>query len=524
MVREIEDYVATIPEVTDYSSFVGTSGPIDFNGMVRHYYLRQAPYVGELRMNLVGKKARTLQSHGIALRERKPLEKIAEGYGALLRIVELPPGPPVLSSIVAEVYGSASMTYEQLLDAGSSVARRLERELGVKEVNEIREEPASKWTFVVDKEKAAVIGVSTEDVAKVLAIAVEGDRSQSLRMKRERQPLSLTIRLPVSDRSDLYSLSQIRVRSQSGSMVPIAEIGEWRESSVGQTIYHKNLRRVVYVDAETVGRPPAECVLDIQADLRESIDDEEQKRPADPKPLWQRTYFSNGGNLPWSLPKGAEVHFAGEGEWKITIDVFRDLGLAFGAAMIMIYVILVAQTGSFLVPLVVMLAIPLTALGVMPGFWMLNQISGQSIDGFADPVYFTATAMIGMIALSGIVTRDSIILVDFISQTVAKGRPVIDAILESRVVRLRPILLTAGAAMLSSLPITLDPIFSGLGWSLIFGLLASTIFTLFVIPITYWLIQTWNDPAPSRANIVPFRYRECSVPVGFLQFRRTSQP
>ncbi len=205
------------------------------------------------------------------------------------------------------------MTYEQLLDAGSSVARRLERELGVTEVNEIREQPASKWTFVVDKEKAAVIGVSTEDVAKVLAIAVEGDRSQSLRMKRERQPLSLTIRLPVSDRSDLYSLSQIRVRSQNGSMVPLAEIGEWRESSVGQTIYHKNLRRVVYVDARR---------LDVHGRMRlgytsgsEGVDhDEEQKRPADPKPLWQRTYFSNGGNLPWSLPKGAEVHFAGEGE------------------------------------------------------------------------------------------------------------------------------------------------------------------------------------------------------------------
>ena len=277
-------------------------------------------------------------------------------------------------------------------------------------------------------------------------------------------------------------------------MVPIAEIGAWQESPVGQTIYHKNLQRVVYVDAETVGRPPAECVLDIQADLVDAGRLPPDPQSSETKPLWQRTYFTNGSNLPWSVPKGVEVHFAGEGEWKITIDVFRDLGLAFGAAMIMIYVILVAQTGSFLVPIVVMLAIPLTALGVMPGFWMLNQLSGQTIEGFSDPVYFTATAMIGMIALSGIVTRDSIILVDFISQTVAKGRPIIDAILESRVVRLRPILLTAGAAMLSSLPITLDPIFSGLGWSLIFGLLASTIFTLFVIPITYWLIQTWNDP------------------------------
>jgi multidrug efflux pump subunit AcrB len=187
------------------------------------------------------------------------------------------------------------------------------------------------------------------------------------------------------------------------------------------------------------------------------------------------------------LQEGVTARFSGEGEWQITLDVFRDLGLAFGAAMVLIYIILVAQTGSFLIPIIVMLAIPLTVLGVMPGFYMLNQIAATSVGGYADPVYFTATAMIGMIALSGIVTRDSIILVDFMEQAVRNGRPVFDAILESRVVRLRPILLTAGAAMLSAIPITLDPIFSGLGWSLIFGLIASTIFTLFVIPVTYWL-------------------------------------
>ena len=199
--------------------------------------------------------------------------------------------------------------------------------------------------------------------------------------------------------------------------------------------------------------------------------------------------------MPWSVPEGIQVGFSGEGEWKITLDVFRDLGLAFAAAMVMIYVILVMQTGSFLIPLVVMLAIPLTILGVMPGFWLLNHVSGQVIGGYTDPVLFTATAMIGMIALSGIVTRDAIILVDFIGQSVKKGRPLFDAIMESRVVRMRPILLTAGAAMLSSIPIVLDPIFSGLAWSLIFGLFASTIFTLFVIPVSYWLIHP-KDPKP----------------------------
>ena len=192
-------------------------------------------------------------------------------------------------------------------------------------------------------------------------------------------------------------------------------------------------------------------------------------------------------------PAGFTVAFAGEGEWKITLDVFRDLGLAFGAAMIAIYVLLVAQTGSFTIPLVVMLAIPLTILGVMPGFWLLNALSAQQVGGFLDPVYFTATGMIGMIALAGIVTRDSIILVDFIHLSLARGRSLFDAIMESRVVRLRPILLTASAAMLGAVPIIIDPIFSGLAWSLIFGLFASTLFTLFVIPVAYWLLYA-NKP------------------------------
>ncbi len=188
---------------------------------------------------------------------------------------------------------------------------------------------------------------------------------------------------------------------------------------------------------------------------------------AEAKPTTYRTFVNNGSGVQWSVKQGIDVTFAGEGEWKITLDVFRDLGLAFGAAMLMIYIILVAQTGSFTVPLIVMLAIPLTALGVMPGFYALSSFMSEPVGGYANPVFFTATAMIGMIALSGIVTRDSIILVDFMQQSVDCGRPLFDAILESRVVRLRPILLTAGAALLSAIPITLDPIFSGLGWSLI---------------------------------------------------------
>jgi multidrug efflux pump subunit AcrB len=322
----------------------------------------------------------------------------------------------------------------------------------------------------------------------------------------ERNPLRVELRLPRAIRSSAQELAGIRVKGQAGQFTPLSELGRWEEARVDQTIYHKNLERVVYVTAETLGRTPAECVLDVTFDRQAdgaapgtAATGRGRVSDAKPRLLSERTFARNGGGIPWAVPEGIRVGFAGEGEWKITLDVFRDLGLAFAAAMTMIYVILVMQTGSFLIPMVVMLAIPLTILGVMPGFWLLNALNGQVVGGHADPVLFTATAMIGMIALAGIVTRDAIILVDFIGQSVARGRPLFDAIMESRVVRMRPILLTAGAAMLSSIPITLDPIFSGLAWSLIFGLFASTIFTLFVIPVTYWLLhsqqaQNGEDP------------------------------
>lgn len=487
-IRDLEEVIAVTPEVTDYTSYVGVPGPIDFNGLVRHYALRELPSQGEIRVNFVGKRYRELQSHGIALRLRNELESVGAKHGALVRIVELPPGPPVLASLVAEVRGRADMSYDEILDAAGRVAQRFRKEPGVVEVDEVRERPIARWTFVTDQEKAALAGVSVAEIADTIRVAVQGSDEVTLRTPHERQPLRVTVRLPRAERTHPADLLRLHVRASSGEMVPLAELGQWKQESSGQTIHHKNLQRIAYVMAECVGRPPAECVVDILAD-QESDPAVGVAVDAEPIPVEKRTYLAPGGGVAWSLPAGAEVSFSGEGEWKITLDVFRDLGLAFAAAMVMIYVILVAQTGSFVVPIIVMLAIPLTVLGVMPGFWLLNQISGTVVGGYSDPVFFTATAMIGMIALAGIVTRDSIILVDFMELAVKQGRPLFDAILESRVVRLRPILLTAGAAMLSSLPITLDPIFSGLGWSLIFGLIASTIFTLFVIPATYWLLK-----------------------------------
>ena len=500
-VRDFEAYLAGVPEIADYTSYVGLASPMDFNGLVRHYYLRQGDNVAELRINLAGKKNRRQQSHAIGLRMRSDLQTIAGRHRARMKLVESPPGPPVIASLVAEVYGQPDHRYGDLLLAADTVRARVAVEPGVVDVDDAREAAQRKMTFVSDKEKAALNGITTEQIADTLKALLAGDTVSLMRSDTERNPLRIELRVPVDQRTSAADMTKVQVKGTNGQLVPLAELGQWDTARVDQTIYHKNLRRVAYVFAETAGRPPADVVIDILADETGAPANLDEVTAVgngwvakgDARPVDERTFFSSGSRLAWSVPAGFTVDFAGEGEWKITLDVFRDLGLAFAAAMIAIYVLLVAQTGSFAVPVVVMLAIPLTILGVMPGFWLLNTLSAQQVGGFLDPVYFTATGMIGMITLAGIVTRDSIILVDFIHISLARGRSLFDAIMESRVVRLRPILLTTGTAMLGAVPIIIDPIFSGLAWSLIFGLFASTLFTLFVIPVVYWLLYA-NKP------------------------------
>ncbi len=501
-VRDFEAYLAGVPEVADYTSYVGLASPMDFNGLVRHYYLRQGDDVAEVRINLAGKKNRELQSHAIGLRMRNELQAIADRHHARMKLVETPPGPPVIASVVAEVYGQPDNRYEDLLLAADTVRARLAVEPGVVDVDQVREAAQQKIIFVTDKEKAALNGITTQQIASTLQAVLEGSAVGVVRSNTERNPLRIELRLPVDRRTSAADLAKVHVKGSSGQLVPLAELGRWDDNRrVDQMIYHKNLQRVAYVFAETAGRPPADVVVDVLADKTNASPTADRVDRVGngwlaakaPRPVEQRTFLSNGSGIAWGLPAGFTVDFAGEGEWKITLDVFRDLGLAFGAAMIGIYVLLVAQMRSFTIPVVVMLAIPLTILGVMPGFWLLNALNAQQVGGFWNPVYFTATGMIGMIALAGIVTRDSIILVDFIHLSLARGRSLFDAIMESRVVRLRPILLTACAAMLGAVPIIIDPIFSGLAWSLIFGLFASTLFTLFVIPVAYWLLYA-NKP------------------------------
>ena len=459
VVRDFERYLRSVPEATDFESYVGTASPMDFNGMVRHYYLRRSPNVGDIRINLVHKKKREQQSHALGLRLRNDLQEIADRNNALLKIVEVPPGPPVIATVVAEVYGDPAFSYDRIVEAAATVRERVGREHRVVDVDDTAEADQRRLTFVLDKEKASLNGITTADAAATLRLALGGRAAGTVHVPSERNPLLIMLRLPRADRSSVERLAGLYVKGATGNLVQLAELGEFVEDTIDKTIYHKNLSRVSYVFGEMAGRSPVDAVLNLQSHFKEN-----------------------------PLPEGFRIDWGGEGEWKITVRVFRDLGIAFGTALIGIYILLVIQTHSFSMPLIIMLSIPLTMIGIMPGFWLLNIVAAGKAGGYDTPIFFTATAMIGMIALSGIVVRNSIVLIDFVQNALAAGKPLRDALLESGAVRFRPILLTAGTTLLGNVVITLDPIFSGLAWAIIFGIFASTPFTLLIIPIVYNLI------------------------------------
>ena len=469
--RDFELFLAGVPEVTDFVSYVGMSSPMDFNGLVRHYYLRQGGHVADLRVNLAAKEKREQQSHEIVLRLRSKLTALAQKHGARMKIVELPPGPPVLSTLVAEISGDPDRSYRDLITSARDLEKIMAGEPKVVDIDDSAEADRCKIDFVVDKEKAGLHGVSTDNIIHTLRMALSGAQAATVHAGHERQPLAANIILPRARRSSLASLSRVPVMGAAGKAVPLAELGRFVQKPVDQPIMHKDLKPVVMVYAELAGRSPANVILDLTNKLEEH-----------------------------PLPAGTRAEWAGEGEWQITLRVFRDLGLAFGAALIGIFVLLVLQTGSFFMPLILMVAIPLTLLGIMPGFWLLNLLIAQDIGGFPNPVFFTATSMIGMIALGGIVIRNSVVLIEFIQMSVRQGLSFKEAILQSGVVRMRPIVLTALTTALGAWPITLDPIFSGLAWALIFGLFASTAFTLLVVPVTYYALYGRRLRGTARGN------------------------
>ncbi|MEN6483447.1 MAG: efflux RND transporter permease subunit, partial [Syntrophobacteraceae bacterium] len=458
------DYLVRVPEVTDVNLFAGTASPFDFNGLVRHYYLRQGSYAGDLRVNFIAKKHREQQSHAVGLRLRDDLKRIAARFGANIKIVESPPGPPVISTLVAEVYGNLGQPYEELAGAAARVRRIMEETYGVVDVDDILVAPQKKTVFRVDRTKAAFHGISEQRVAETLQGLVLGTAPGSLRLDNQVNPTLVRLQLSRRDRALEASFNQIMIRGQSGEGVFLTELGTFEEEIIDQPIYHKNLRSVVYVFGETAGLPPPEAVFALEDSVARDV------RLAPFQVVW-----------------------SGEGEWDITLRAFRDLGIAFGVAVLGIYILLLYQTQSYLLPAIQLIALPLSVIGILPGFWLLNTVVGQPVGGWGNPVYFTATAMIGMIALAGIATRNSILLIEFVEERKKEGKPLVRSLIEAGALRTRPIFLTSFAAMLAAWPITLDPIFSGLAWALIFGITVSTFFTLIVVPLVYYMAYGRRD-------------------------------
>jgi multidrug efflux pump subunit AcrB len=474
----LADHLVRIAEVTDVSTFVGTSSPMDFNGMVRHYYLRRGPNVADVRVSFVGKKVRTHQSHALGLRLRNDLKRIAHGFGANIKIVESPPGPPVVATLVAEVYQREGQSYGQLTSAAQRVRKLMEERTGVVDVDDVLVAGQRKLVFKPDETKAALNGISDRLIVETLTGLVDGVQAARLRPGDEVNPLGIQLRLSREERARPDDLSRLVLRGKTGEGVYLTELGSFVEEMVDQPVYHKNLVPVVYVFGETAGVPPAEAVFKLQSDVE------------------------NDPHL-----KGYEVVWSGEGEWDITLRVFRDLGIAFGVAVLGIYLLLLYQTGSYVLPAIQLIALPLSVIGILPGFWLLNLTTAKIVGGWADPVYFTATAMIGMIALAGIATRNSILLIEFVEERKKEGKPLVRSLIEAGALRTRPIFLTSFAAMLAAWPITLDPIFSGLAWALIFGITVSTLFTLVVVPMVYFMAYgreqesaKTNEPSESFGN------------------------
>ena len=492
--KKVSQIARQLNEVQAVAGFIGTPSPIDFNGMVRRYYQRTAPYLADLRITLIDKSLREHQSHSVVLRLRKLVAPL-NGDGVNIKIVEVPPGPPVLGTLVAEVYGSTFTPYSHLQSAAIQVKQRLEREAFVVEVDTTVEDDQHRLRFVTDKAKAALSGIATSDINQTLVIANQGYTAGFLQLEREAKPLRLELRLPLRERSSIKDLERLQVKGRAGiaqqssrhgldaapqPLVALGELGEFVTLKADKAIHRKDLKPVVYVVAELSGRTPVEVIADVNADLGAEAGDASDWR--------NRNFIKLGAGDGWQLADDIDVVWTGEGEWKITVDVFIDMGLAFIFALAGIFFVLKLQTNSTSLSLIIMSSIPLTIIGIMPGFFMLNQLGEREVAGAPDPILFTATAMIGMIALAGIVVRNSLILVEFITQARNGGLAIREALIQAGAVRMRPVLLTAGTTLLGNLIITLDPVFSGLALAIIFGIIASTVFTLLVVPVVYLLV------------------------------------
>jgi len=460
VIREIGEYVSTLAEVTDYQMYAGTAAPYNFNGLVRHYFLRQAPHQADLQVNLLPKHDRPAQSHDIAKRARPGIQAIAALYGARVKVAEVPPGPPVLQTLVAEVYGP---DYERQVALAREIKGLLARTPGVVDVDWYMEDPQPRVRFVVDREKAALNGITVEQVAQTMRLAVGGIELGLAHLPREKEDVPLLVRLPREERSGVMPLGELRVTGAGGRLVPLSEVVRPEAGQETHAIYRKNMKRVVHVTGEMAGaeESPVYAILKLN---REIADLRVPEGYAIERYSARQPFFTDKLAMKW------------DGEWHITYEVFRDLGLAFAAVLVLIYVLVVGWFRSFTVPLTIMAPIPLTLVGILPAHGLLG-------------AFFTATSMIGFIAGAGIIVRNSIILVDFIELRLAQGMPLAEAVVDAGAVRFRPMLLTAAAVVVGAFVILFDPIFQGLALSLMAGEVASTLLSRMAVPVLYYMAE-----------------------------------
>ncbi|MCB9476824.1 MAG: efflux RND transporter permease subunit [Deltaproteobacteria bacterium] len=476
LTREIADRLADETVVKDMQLYVGTAAPINFNGLVRHYFLRSGPNQADIQVNLVGKNERSEQSHDIARRLRPVIQEISARHNATVAIAEVPPGPPVLSTMVAEVYGPDQ-------DGQYAIAEKIrdiwQESAGVVDVDWYVEAPQPELRLIVEKDKAALRGVTTAQITNTATMALSGQAAGLVHTPREQEPVELLVRLPRAQRSSVNDLAGIRVRGMDGSLIPLDTLVRTEDTTQDKYIYHKDLRRVVYINAEVAGadESPVYGILDTQ----DAIAAIATPDGATPDMLYN------------AMPE-SETHYSVkmDGEWQITYEVFRDMGIAFGVVMILIYSLVVAWFRSFLTPLIIMAPIPLALIGIVPGHWLTGN-------------FFTATSMIGFIALAGIVVRNSVLLVDFVEQERAAGSSLKDAVLLAGAIRFKAIVLTAVSTAIGGVVMLTDPIFGGLAVSLMFGVGVSTALTLVVIPLLYYVYQSELERRAAQKETVTVR-------------------
>lgn len=458
---QLADRIAQEPEVKDYQSYVGTAGPYNFNGLVRHYFDRSMSYQADIQVNLLPRSERRAQSHDIVKRLRPSLADLARRLGARIKVAEIPPGPPVLETLVAEVYGPDETTR---LDAAQTVKRVFQTTEGVSDIDWYVDDDQRTVGFTVDKQKAALMGIDADGIDRTLKAALGGEQVGLMHDESSREDVPITVRLPRADRSSLVSLAGLTYKG-----VPLSELVRYEPEQTDKAIYHKNLLPVIYVTGDVVGRQesPVYAIMRMNSALN-------------------RLRLHDGSRLnvlSIRVPDTASAGMKWDGEWQITYEVFRDLGIAFAAVIVLIYILVVSWFQSFKTPLVIMAPIPLTLVGILPGHWLLG-------------AFVTATSIIGFIAGAGIIVRNSIILVDFIELRRRQGLPLEEAVIDAGATRFRPMLLTAAAVIAGSSVILFDPIFQGLAISLMAGEIASTLLSRFAVPVLYYLSERRN-PAPS---------------------------